>query len=568
MSILNSFFRLFSLLLIAFCPILTLAEVSWLYSGNQIIEQNVEEGARGWIFTVKSSGSGLLQCTAIAQVGTNVTGAATSQRLIDLNASIKNSSGVEYKINQIATGLFKNNKTLDTIILPSALVAIPESAFRADSGGSSLKCIIITGNKIGSIGTFAFYKNTSITNIIGVINGLTSIGDGAFHGCSNLKGPIIINSPSLTFQSSKYGIFQSCSSLEGFIVNGDVVGALPSNLFHLCSKLKTVQLSSNPTNLITSIGSAAFYGCSALTDFSPMVFSKASVINDAAFTSCSKLKGDFVFQAPTLTINTSKNTYGAFSGCASITSFKVEGTLIKTLPKKLFHSCSSLKSIQVSGSDVSPITDIDTTAVYGCSSLTNFSPMVFNSLISVGDQAFDSTPNLKGDFVIDHTNPVRFGKEALGYPGCSFDSVFIKAPVSAIGDFFLAKSPTLKNCHFGSTIASPNKYFLYDIKTLNVVTIPYRPASFGENSFGNTGTRQMVIRISKHDSNGWLNDGMHTPRKNFSQAINNEWLNLSEGTKVARGWDKMRFPIGTSLGLSTVQWLVTIPEKGTLMTTR
>lgn len=175
---------------------------------------------------------------------------------------------------------------------------------------------------------------------------------------------------------------------------------------------------------------------------------------------------------------------------------------------------------------------------------------------------------MKGDFVIDHTNPVRFGKEALGYPGCSFDSVFIKAPVSAIGDFFLAKSPTLKNCHFGSTIASPNKYFLYDIKTLNVVTIPYRPASFGENSFGNTGTRQMVIRISKHDSNGWLKDGMHTPRKNFSQAINNEWLNLSEGTKVARGWDKMRFPIGTSLGLSTVQWLVTIPEKGTLITTR
>ena len=91
------------------CPILTFADVSWLYSGGQLIEQNVEEGARGWILNVSANGTGFLQFKGVAQSGTNVTGYVTSRRLLDMDAPITNASGVVYKINKLSDDIFNNS---------------------------------------------------------------------------------------------------------------------------------------------------------------------------------------------------------------------------------------------------------------------------------------------------------------------------------------------------------------------------------------------------------------------------------------------------------------------------
>lgn len=547
-------------------------EVEWLYSGSTIAEQNVEEGARGWILKVSSSGTGLLQVTAISQSGTNVTGAATSRRLLDLNAPIMNASGVEYKINKFSNALFKDSTVVDTIILPSELVAIPQDAMRGKS--STLKRIVITGDKIKTIGTYAFYQNASITNITGVFNGLESIGTGAFSSCSNLKGEIIINSDNFTFASGNTGnngTFQSCSNLEGFIVNGDIKGALPRSLFHSCTSLKRVQLSKNPTNLVTSIDLFVFYSCTALTSIYPLRFPKLTFIADGAFHSCSLLKGDFSIESDKLSFGTSANNYGTFYQCKKLNSFKNYGSLTGTLPTRAFHSCSALKELQLTTNKVCKLTSLSTTSIYGCGALTNIHPLVFDRLTTIGKQALDESPMVKGDFIIVGNKSLQIGEEALGWVAGKYTSFSVEGAVTSISTRFLQSCTTVTNVYFGSTIASPGNCFLYGCKALRVLTMPYRPASFGgSSSFDNISVRQMVVRADRRDTgvNGWFNPAKYTPWGELAQSVRNEWLNLSYEAKKARGWQDIKVPRGVTLGLTKNQWLTDIPSNRSLFMLR
>mgnify|MGYP003294235673 CR=1 FL=1 len=446
------------------CPILTFADVSWLYSGGQLIEQNVEEGARGWILNVSANGTGFLQFKGVAQSGTNVTGSVTSRRLLDMDAPITNASGVVYKINKLSDDIFNNSTIVDTIVLPSELTSIPRNFLRGDK--STLKRVIIPGDKITSISQFAFYENKSITNITPMVfNSLTYIGNGAFNCCENLAGDFIVNTKNLTLESGNYGTFQNCYKLSSFINKGDFTGTLPTRCF-MGSGFKRIQITSKPVTKIT----------------------------------------------------------------------RIEGA-----------------------------------SVYGCASLTNFSPLVFDRLTYIGKQAFDETQKLKGDFAITHENDVSIGTEAFGWEAVKMTSFSVQGRVTSIGTRFFQGDTALTNVYFGSTVASPGNYFLYGCTALRVLTMPYRPASFGGTaSFDKISVRQMVVRADRRDTgvNGWFNPAKYTPWGELSQSVKNEWLNLSEETKKARGWSGFKHPKGVTLGLTKNQWLTIIPPKVSVLMLR
>lgn len=552
------------------CPILTFADVSWLYSGGQLIEQNVEEGARGWILNVSANGTGFLQFKGVAQSGTNVTGSVTSRRLLDMDAPITNASGVVYKINKLSDDIFNNSTIVDTIVLPSELTSIPRNFLRGDK--STLKRVIIPGDKITSISQFAFYENKSITNITPMVfNSLTYIGNGAFNCCENLAGDFIVNTKNLTLESGNYGTFQKCSKLSSFIVNGDVKGALPKNLFQSCTSLKRVQLSKNPTNLVTSIDLFVFYSCNALTSIYPLRFPKLTFIADGAFHSCSLLKGDFSIESDKLSFGTSANNYGTFYQCKKLNSFKNYGSLTGTLPTRAFHSCSALKELQLTTNKVCKLTSLSTTSIYGCGALTNIHPLVFDRLTTIGKQALDESPMVKGDFIIVGNNSLQIGEEALGWVAGKYTSFSVEGAVTSISRRFLQSCTTVTNVYFGSTIASPGNCFLYGCTALRVLTMPYRPASFGgSSSFDNISVRQMVVRADRRDTgvNGWFNPGKYTPWGELSQSVKNEWLNLSYEAKKARGWQDIKVPRGVTLGLTKNQWLTDIPSSRSLFMLR
>lgn len=178
---------------------------------------------------------------------------------------------------------------------------------------------------------------------------------------------------------------------------------------------------------------------------------------------------------------------------------------------------------------------------------------------------------VKGDFIIVGNKSLQIGEEALGWVAGKYTSFSVEGAVTSISRRFLQSCTTVTNVYFGSTIASPGNAFLYGCKALRVLTMPYRPASFGGTaSFDNISVRQMVVRADRRDTgvNGWFNPAKYTPWGELSQSVKNEWLNLSYEAKKARGWLDIKVPRGVTLGLTKNQWLTDIPSSRSLFMLR
>ena len=207
-----------------------------------------------------------------------------------------------------------------TLAMCMLFCMMPVSAFAAQSGTFGVNNLTWTLNDYGiltisgngqmddfsqqsSMGGstapwYDYYEQ--ITTVI-IHDGVKSIGEYAFSGCSNLVSVAVPNSvTSIGMYAFKY-----CPSLESV--------TLPSNLNYIgqyafsdCYKLTNVDLPNTLTsiqtgtfqyceaftniiipNSVTSIGYDAFSGCTSLTDIA--IPSSVTLINDRAFTRCNLL---------------------------------------------------------------------------------------------------------------------------------------------------------------------------------------------------------------------------------------------------------------------------------------
>ena len=113
-------------------------------------------------------------------------------------------------------------------------------------------------NSVTSIGKGAFSGCSDLTSI-SIPNSVTSIGEGAFSGCSDLSSVEIEDGDTvLKFESySSYNPFNGCP-VEKLYLGRNFSGASP---FGYNKKLTTLTIG----NSVTSIEQYAFYGCSGLT---------------------------------------------------------------------------------------------------------------------------------------------------------------------------------------------------------------------------------------------------------------------------------------------------------------
>ena len=122
-------------------------------------------------------------------------------------------------------------KGCQSTIIPNSVTSIGDSAF---SGCSNLTSIVIP-NSVTSIGDYAF-SGCSMASIV-IPNSVTSIGDYAFSSCSNLTSIVIPN---------------SVTSIGGYA-------------FHYCLKLNTIiSLIENPFPFVDSIFELVVYNNSTL----------------------------------------------------------------------------------------------------------------------------------------------------------------------------------------------------------------------------------------------------------------------------------------------------------------
>ena len=197
---------------------------------------------------------------------------------------------------------------------------------------------------------------------------------------------------------------------------------------------------------ITSIGYDAFYGCSSLTDI--VILDSVTSIGDSAFSGCSSLT-DIVIPDSVTSIGDS-----AFSGCSSLTDIQVDvsNPLFTSDNGVLFNHnkttlicCPARKSGSYSIPD--SVTEIESYAFYGCSSLTDI--VIPDSVTSIGNGAFWGCSSLTDIVIPDSVTFIGYS----AFYGCSSLAIIeIPNTVKKIG--FLA---------FG---------YAYDVETGTDIKIP------------------------------------------------------------------------------------------------
>ena len=291
----------------------------------------------------------------------------------------------------------------------------------------------LTISGTGRISSFPWKASASTIQKIIVGDGITSIDDGAFKGCTALEEitlPFVGKSADATVDyetpfgwifghstsSSSGGIhqvngyhyysipssikkvvitsddslprqaFENCASIEE-IVLPDSLSVLGYRAFGFCDKLKKVTLPSS----LTSIPASAFAFCSALTDI--VIPESVTVIGG-----------------------------GAFEGCSSLTAVQIESTdawMHITFKNEFSNPLSQAKHLYLHNNLVTEIaipdsvTEVSSYALYNARDIQKIS--IPDSVTSIGKNAFYNCASLRAVTVPDSVTSIDDG----AFKGCT-----------------------------------------------------------------------------------------------------------------------------------------------------
>ena len=209
--------------------------------------------------------------------------------------------------------LYAPGKSEESYEIPNGVTAIGELAF----SGSSLTSVTIP-NSVTSIGNNAFYDCLSLTEIsISPDHPVFSVADGV-----------------LFDKTTNTLIFYAPGKSENSYVIPDGVTSIGNYAFRGCSSLTSVTI----PNSVISIGDYAFSGIRNLA--SVTIPNNVTSIGDSAFSYCSSLAS---FTIPNSVTSIGKY---AFRGNSSLTSVTIPDS-VTSIGDYAFYNCSSLTSVTI-----------------------------------------------------------------------------------------------------------------------------------------------------------------------------------------------------------------------------
>ena len=389
-----------------------------------------------------------------------------------------------------------------SVSIPSSVTAIGYSAFYLCSGLESISvsewnpkyyakgnCLVERDTKnlvlgcknsvipegVTSIGDYAFSGCSGLTSVT-IPSNVTSIGHYAFVGCDGVRF-VVVNSymcANLRMEEVFPGSYTRIETVE--IPKG--VTDIGSYAFSGCSGLESITIPSS----VTSIGGGAFSGCSGLESIT--IPEGVTSIGYNAFAGCSSLES--------ITIPSSVTSIGggAFSGCSGLESVTIPSS-VTSIGDGAFWGCSGLESITIPEG----VTSIEYEAFRGCSGLTSI--MIPESVTSINPCAFLFCDGLESIDVEERNSVYYSCGECLIerdsrtlFFGCK-NSV-IPEDVTSIGDCAFYGCSGLESITMPSSVTSIGNYAFSSCSGLESITIPSSVTSIGNYAFSSCSVLESI----------------------------------------------------------------------------
>ena len=318
-----------------------------------------------------------------------------------------------------------------------------------------------------------FYENTNIKSVI-IESGVTSIGDCAFEDCYFTYENFVNNSNVELDDSSKPTIVDTDTG--GFCIkDNELVNMRPT---YAIGEITI-------PNSVTSIDSSAFYGCSSLT--SVTMSNSVTSIGNPAFENCTSLtsievsdnNGNYSSVDGVL-FNKDKSELITYPAGKTDSEYVIPNSVI-SIGDSAFENCTSLTSVTILDS----VTIIGRSAFENCTSLTSVT--IPKRVTSICDSAFYNTAyyNDKSNW----NNGVLYISDCLIDTNYNFDSTtdyIIKDGTRIIADYALSHCDNLTSVIIPNSVTSIGDSVFSDCTSLKSVTIGNSVTSIGSSAFYNT----------------------------------------------------------------------------------
>ncbi len=366
-------------------------------------------------------------------------------------------------VTSFGYAIFKDCKNIESLTLPfikspysvsssntyytsylGGMFGAPTSGQNRSYVSGKLKTVTLT--KATTIGYGAFEGCSSIQKII-LPNTITKIGGYAFARCTGLTEIIIPESVT----SIDDGAFNDCDGLTEIIIP-DSVTNIGMYAFQYCNGLTSVKIG----NGVTTIGDMAFWGCSGLTEI--IIPDSVTKMDGRGFVGCSNLESitipfGSIFPLFDNDVPESLKTVIFSSNVTSIDS--VRGPSIKeviipesvtSIGNNAFQDCTGLTEITIPNS----VTSIGNYAFSGCTGLTEI--IIPNNVTTIGQYAFWKCSNLVR--IIIPNSVTSIGQYAI--MDCpNFADIFYLGTVSQWCAIRFTR------CWDGSSVGSSSKYNIH-----------------------------------------------------------------------------------------------------------
>ncbi|MDE6618498.1 MAG: leucine-rich repeat protein [Clostridiales bacterium] len=500
-------------------------------------------------------------------------------------------TGKDDALKTIGTYAFQST-AIKSFVIPSSVTSLGSYAFRFNT---ALTSVTIPTKSFAEIPTYEFFGCTSLSTVTFVDKGvnaerkLVTIASSAFFNCTSLKSFDLTGFTSLkdyafeysgltsivipdtitssTSDTMTYYIFANCKDLTSVTIPTNGSAFIGKCTFQNCTSLDTVTFTGDGS-VLTTIGTQAFEGCTALTNI--ILPEGLTTINANAF-----LNSGIKNIKLSSTIETIAST--AFLGCKQLNvtvadgnaSFTVSSdmksllskdgkTLVQyigndtqyTIPEGVevigdyaFQNCESLEKITFTDT-------VKSIGQYAFRYCTSLGELTLPDLETLGQYAFANSgvtevtiaglPDAVGNYLFsecENLETVTFtgGAKTIGQymfnKDASLQTIVFANDIETIGINAFAACAQLGNFTIPASVKTINDGAFMDCTTITSVNIPATVESLGKGAFAGCTSLETVTFAQSSDKlviiSGTAATANSNTRGTFAFCTSLESINLS-----------------------------------------